>query len=109
VKKKTNIRETASKASVGERDTARQNREAVSAKVKMSLDATREAYAKAKQSIKDGFETTFQKEFDAIKAEYGKDAGNDSGGGGYTPPNRTGEERRKIRRALAEERKHEKQ
>lgn len=102
--KKEGIRDTVSKAQEGERDTAKNEREALSAEVKQTLDAAREAYAKVKEAIAAGAEANYAKEFDAIKAEYGKDSGA-SGGSSYEPPNRSAAERKAIREALAKKRK----
>lgn len=100
---KADIRKIAANAKTSERDTTKAKREQLSNELKQTLDTAREAYKQAKESIKAGYETTFQAEFDKIAAEFGSDSTSSSVV--YAPPTRSASERKKIRQKLSDERK----
>ena len=104
---KRNIRNEGASEKESERGTARAEKEALGEKLKQSISSAREAYTAAKESIKAGYETTFQKEFDKIASEYGgKSSGSGSGvtSAGRSSAGRSSAEKAKIRQDLYNQR-----
>lgn len=114
-KDKADIRSNTAQDKESERSSAKSEREALSEDLKTQLDLARAAYDSLKQSIADGYETTFDQEFEAIKTLYAASSKKPSGktksvasssDRSPTPTivKRSAEERAKIRRELYEER-----
>lgn len=99
---KESIRKEAGEEKSKEGDSAKVEREKISTDLKQSLSTSRDAYIAAKESIRAGFKTTFNSEFDAIASEHGSDS---EGTSTYkAPPKKTDAEKAKIRKELSEER-----
>ncbi len=107
---KSQIRTQSSSEKSQERDAASAEREKLSSDLKQSLESAREAYSAAKEQIRQGFEVTFNTEFDAIKAQYAakpkstkkKDSGESTDPRGNS--GKSAAEKQKIRDDLYKER-----
>ena len=104
---KTDIREKSAKDKSSERESASNEREKVAADLKQTLSATKDAYMKAKESVKAGFETTFDKEFEAIKSDYGAGTGSRRNSG-PKGPTKSAAEKAALRKQLYNERQKSK-
>ena len=69
---KATISESSSKTRAQYSSDAKAQRAKVANDLKAAISATREAYKTAKTSLDESYETIYQKEYDKIRAEYGK-------------------------------------
>lgn len=69
---KATISESSSKTRAQYSSDAKAQRAKVASDLKAAISATREAYKTAKTSLDESYETIYQKEYDKIRAEYGK-------------------------------------
>lgn len=69
---KATISESSSKTRAQYSSDAKAQRAKVASDLKAAITATREAYKTAKTSLDESYETIYQKEYDKIRAEYGK-------------------------------------
>lgn len=69
---KATISESSSKTRAQYSNDAKAQRAKVASDLKAAISATREAYKTAKTSLDESYETIYQKEYDKIRAEYGK-------------------------------------
>lgn len=69
---KATISESSSKTRAQYSSDAKAQRARVASDLKAAISATREAYKTAKTSLDESYETIYQKEYDKIRAEYGK-------------------------------------
>lgn len=70
--RKGQITEDTKKERTANSEDAKQKRERASNSLKSAIAAAREAYSAAKESLDESYEEIYQREFDRIEAEYGK-------------------------------------